>query len=110
MPHVAPFFRGISITVNCRLSQETSAEQLFDQFRNFYAECPLVQVLEGVPEIQKVANTNLTLVGGFAVDARDRTTVAVVSVIDNLRKGAASQAIQNLNLLCGFSSERGLLP
>jgi N-acetyl-gamma-glutamyl-phosphate reductase len=109
MPHVDPFFRGISVTVNLPLREATSADQLHAWFEDYYEACPLVDVIRGIPEIRQVRNSNRAAVGGFTVDERDGRTVAVVCVIDNLRKGAASQVIQNLNLMCGFPSERGLL-
>ena len=69
----------------------------------------MVAVQQDIPEIQQVVGTNQALVGGFCVDARSGRDVTLVCVIDNLRKGAASQAIQNLNLMCGLASEKGLL-
>ena len=109
MPHVAAFFRGISVTVNARLTESVTVEQLLTQFKSYYAGCDLVEVQQGIPEIQQVVETNKALVGGFCVDARTGRDVTLVCVIDNLRKGAASQAIQNLNLMCGLASEKGLL-
>lgn len=109
MPHVAAFFRGISVTVNARLTESVTGEQLLTQFKSYYDGCDLVEVQQGIPEIQQVVETNKALVGGFCVDARTGRDVTLVCVIDNLRKGAASQAIQNLNLMCGLASEKGLL-
>jgi len=109
MPHVASFFRGISMTVSFRLDRPVSPGQMASIYKQHYTDHPLTEVADGVPEIRDVAGTNRSRVGGFTVDPRDQTAVTVVSVIDNLRKGAASQAIQNVNLMCGFESCHGLL-
>lgn len=109
MPHVASFFRGISVTVDVELDQESDPDQLMTRFADFYSDHPLVQVSQTIPEIQQVAETNQAIVGGFAIDDRNQKKIAIVSVIDNLRKGAASQAVQNLNLMFGLESERGLV-
>ncbi len=109
MPHVASFFRGITITVNVKMADEIEETELLPLFEDYYKSFPLVQVTDSIPEIQQVAGTNRAVVGGFAVDPRDRRRVAIVSVIDNLRKGAASQAVQNMNLMFGFPSEKGLV-
>jgi N-acetyl-gamma-glutamyl-phosphate reductase len=109
MPHVAPFFRGISVTTHVVLRNPTTDSALSDQFEEYYSDQPLVEVTTSIPEIQQVAGTNLARVGGFTVDARDQSRIAVVSVLDNLRKGAASQVIQNLNLAFGLPMEHGLL-
>ncbi len=111
LPHVAPFFRGINMTVSLMLQQATSVEQLLMEFQEYYAAFPLVDVVPEIPQIRQVTDTNRAMIGGFTVDAReDRNRLAIVCVIDNLRKGAASQVIQNLNLMFGLPSERGLLP
>lgn len=108
-PHVSSFFRGISVTVKVSLAEPQTDEGLVSHFQDFYRDFPLVQATQEIPEIQQVAETNRAIVGGFAVDERDAREITVVCAIDNLRKGAASQLIQNLNLMCGYPSEQGLL-
>lgn len=108
-PHVAPFFRGITMTVHAQLVNAAKPNQLHKQFKEFYDAHPLVRVTDSIPEIQQVANTNNAMVGGFAVHPHDPRRVTIISVIDNLRKGAASQAIQNLNLMFGLKSHAGLM-
>ena len=108
MPHVGDFFRGISITLHVQLDKPADPVELFDRYRSFYQPHPLVEVTNRIPEIRQVAETNQAMVGGFSVDPRDETRIAIISVLDNLRKGAASQVIQNLNLMFGFDSEHGL--
>ncbi len=109
MPHVASFFRGISVTVDIELQEPTDVESLQDQYTQFYARHALVEVSQAVPEIKQVTNTNGAVVGGFHVNPTNPCRVAIVSVIDNLRKGAASQVIQNLNLMNGLESTHGLI-
>lgn len=107
-PHVAPYFRGITVTVQARLRGATSVEELTDLYRGAYAGCGLVSVLgERMPRVQEIAGRPDTEIGGLSVggDGRD---VAVVCTLDNLLKGAASQAVQNLNLAFGLESEFGL--
>jgi N-acetyl-gamma-glutamyl-phosphate reductase common form len=98
-PHVAPFFRGLSVTIHGTLKQPTDVTALFERYQQFYAEFPFVSISVDIPEIQQVANTNICQIGGFSIDLRDRRRFVVISVLDNLRKGAASQAIQNLHLM-----------
>ena len=106
--HVAPFFRGISVTVNVLLDAELDLKQIFERYDNYYRDFDLVTVQADIPEIRDVANTNQSLVGGFGVDERDRRRLSLVCVIDNLRKGAASQIVQNLNCMFGMNAEHGL--
>ncbi len=108
MPHVAAFFRGISLTLSLRLATPTSAEALAGIFAGYYAGEPRVKVLDGMPEVRGVQGTPDCHLGGFTVDERDPRRVTVVSVLDNLLKGAASQALQNLNLALGLDECMGL--
>lgn len=94
-PHVAPFFRGLSVTVNAELDAPIDAADAFALFDEYYARAPRISVREGPPEIRDVAETPDCHVGGFAVDP-ESNRLAMVSVLDNLLKGAASQALQNI--------------
>lgn len=108
-PHLLPVNRGILSTIYVRLNEPREAAGVERLFRKFYAAAPLVRVYEhgALPEIQAVAGTNYTDLG-FAVDAGSRRLI-VVSALDNLGKGAAGQAIQNMNLMFDFAAETGLL-
>lgn len=108
LPHVASFFRGISITVAAQLSKPSTAQELHEHFRAFYAGEPLVRVSAAMPEIPQVVQTAVAALGGFAVDKRDSRRVCLVSCIDNLLKGAASQAMQNVNLMLGLDELSGI--
>jgi N-acetyl-gamma-glutamyl-phosphate reductase len=107
-PHVAAFFRGISMTVSLQLKKAVTPGELFERYRHSYAAEPGVRVQEDIPEIRDVAGTPWVSIGGFNVDLRDPRRVTLVAVLDNLLKGAASQALQNLNLALGFDEWTGM--
>jgi N-acetyl-gamma-glutamyl-phosphate reductase len=108
-PHLLPITRGILSTSYVRLAEHRTLEEVSALYRNFYARAPLVRVYdEGrLPEIQAVAHTNYADLG-FALDVPTRRLV-IVSALDNLGKGAAGQAVQNMNLMYGFAEETGLV-
>lgn len=109
-PHVAPFFRGITYTLQATLTRPTTAEELRRVASDAYADAPLVSVVEEIPRVQAIAGRDGAILGGFTVDPARPTEVAMVCVIDNLRKGAAGQAVQNLNLALGCEETLGLHP
>lgn len=106
-PHLLPITRGILSTIYVRLAKPRSAEEVAALYHDFYSQAPLVRVLGTVlPEIQSVAYTNYTDIG-FSLD-RDGQRMIIVSALDNLGKGAAGQAVQNMNLMFGFEEETAL--
>ncbi len=110
-PHLLPITRGILSTVYLRLVSSRTLDQIVSLFRDFYAPAPLVRVYDDgtLPEIQAVAQTNYADLG-FALDPLPGATrLVVVSALDNLGKGAAGQAVQNMNLMCGFAEETALV-
>jgi len=109
VPHVAPFFRGITMTVSLSLLEPLGARDLRALYEQHYREAPLVRVAEGIPLVRDAAGHPHATLGGFAVDAGARRAV-VIATIDNLLKGAASQAVQNLNLAFGLPETLGILP
>jgi len=82
---------------------------LLDVFRTYYAADALIEILDEIPEIRNVTQKPTALIGGFTVDNRDARRVCVVACIDNLLKGAASQALQNMNLMLGFDEYTGIV-
>jgi len=110
MPHVAEFFRGISLTISFELDHETSAAKLQQHFNTSYAIEPRVEVCEEIPQLSSIQGTPDVRIGGFDIDVRDPRRGSLVVVLDNLLKGAASQAIQNLNLALGFDESAGISP
>jgi N-acetyl-gamma-glutamyl-phosphate reductase len=109
VPHVAPFFRGITMTVSISLLDAFGARDLRALYEQHYREAPLVRLDGGVPLVRDAANQPHATIGGLAVDEGARRAV-VVSTLDNLLKGAASQAVQNLNLAFGLPETTGILP
>lgn len=102
MPHVAAFFRGILMTVSATLDSDVDARALIE---SAYRDEPLVRVSDNAPWVSANAGQHIACVGGVA--QRDRQ-VTVYATLDNLLKGAATQALQNLNLACGFNEWEGL--
>ena len=108
LPHVAPFFRGISLTVAATLAAGTSAAETIERFSDAYADCPLIRVRSGIPEVRQVRGTHGVIIGGFTVSESDARRLSIVAVLDNLLKGAATQAVQNLNLAFGLEDLVGI--
>ncbi len=106
-PHLIPVTRGILTTTHAELRDDVSAEEARNCLASFYEEAPFVRVLDSIPEIKNVTYTNYCDIG-CAVDARAGKLV-LVSAIDNLVKGAAGQAIQNMNIQFGLPEQTGLL-
>ncbi len=108
-PHVASFFRGINMTIHCNLKRSWTEKELFEYFSNFYSNQPLIIVQQHIPEVKDVQNTYNSVIGGFAL-SDDGKQLSIICCLDNLLKGAASQALQNINLVCGFEQTLGLEP
>lgn len=107
-PHLVPMTRGILSTIYGSLQGVTEASRLRELFLEYYSEEPFIEVLpEGMlPRTKSVYGSNYCQLG-IHVDSRTNRVV-VVSCIDNLVKGAAGQAIQNMNLAVGFEEGAGL--
>ncbi len=109
VPHLLPINRGILSTMYIRLAKKADTASLVAAYRKFYEGEPFVKVyVDGkLPELKHVAHTNFCDIG-LRVDESKRLAV-VVAAIDNLVKGAAGQAVQNLNVMSGFDETEGLL-
>jgi N-acetyl-gamma-glutamyl-phosphate reductase len=101
-PHVAEFFTGINMTVQVTLKASHSSESLLTIYQNFYKDEPLVICQPNIPTIKQVVNTPNCLIGGFTT-SQDGKRATIIGCIDNLLKGAASQALQNINLALGLN-------
>ncbi|MBB3274707.1 N-acetyl-gamma-glutamyl-phosphate reductase [Pseudoxanthomonas sp. OG2] len=101
MPHVAPHFRGITMTVNLYLQQAVKRDDMRDLYGQRYAGEPLVRVTDDAPWVSRIAGRHGVEIGGFTV-APGGKRIVVVATLDNLLKGAATQAMQNLNRAFGF--------
>lgn len=106
--HLLPIPRGILSTIYVHLRQPVAVGELERCLRDFYDGCPFVRIFSPprLPEIQFSLHTNFCDLG-LALDA-DGTRLVLVSCLDNLLKGAAGQAVQNMNLLYGWEEEEGL--
>ena len=107
-PHLLPIPRGILSTIYVRLAKPATAEELERALREFYAGKPWVRVFGSarLPQIKFSVNTNYCDMG-FALSP-DGGRAVLVSCLDNLLKGAAGQAVQNMNLMFGFDEKEGL--
>ena len=107
-PHLLPIPRGILSTIYVKLAKPAAAEELERILREFYAGKPWVRVFGAarLPQIKFSVNTNYCDIG-FALSPDGRRAV-LVSCLDNLLKGAAGQAVQNMNLMFGFDEKEGL--
>jgi N-acetyl-gamma-glutamyl-phosphate reductase len=107
-PHVAAFFRGISLTIAVDLSAPVDVADLLERFRGVYGDEPLIGVDADIPEIASLSPRTGLRIGGFTVDERDAHRASFVVVLDNLLKGAASQALQNVNRALGLDELLGI--
>ena len=107
--HLLPLARGILSTIYVTLDQPRPAEEVEALFRKFYAGRPMVRIWPAgtLPELQHVAHTNFCDIG-LALDSSGSRLV-IVSCLDNLGKGAAGQAVQNLNHMLGIEEQTSLL-
>jgi N-acetyl-gamma-glutamyl-phosphate reductase len=96
--------RGIFVTAHLTLAEPTDGAALGERYRRFYAASPFVRIVEGSPSLQDVVGSNFCDV---AVAARGRQVIAMAA-LDNLVKGMAGTAIQNMNLMCGLEETTGL--
>ncbi|HEY6628521.1 MAG TPA: N-acetyl-gamma-glutamyl-phosphate reductase [Acidimicrobiia bacterium] len=108
MPHVHQAFRGLIVTANVPLSDETSSEEIRSRFENAYGAEPLIELQEGIPELKDGTNRLGVLIGGFNT-SEDGHHAVVVAALDNLLKGAAVQALQNVNLALGLPELAGIV-
>ncbi len=106
-PHLIPMTRGILATCYARLVAPISTTDLIARYEEFYHDAPFVSILsDGLPATKHTLGGNRCLIG-LAVDPRTQR-VTVVAALDNLVKGAAGQALQNMNLMCGLPETAGL--
>ena len=107
-PHLLPIPRGILSTIYVRLAQPGSIISIQSLYDEFYANAPLVRVRRSpaLPQIQHVVRTSFCDLG-FQLSP-DGKRLVIISCLDNLLKGAASQAVENMNLMAGFPQSEGL--
>src|SRR6266511_3437757 len=105
MTHSLPVARGIFASIYVALKEETTVDELYGQYSEFYGDSFFVRMVKGSPDINWVKTTNFCDIG-LAVRGRQ---VVVFSALDNLVKGAAGQAVQNMNVMFGLDEKSGLM-
>jgi N-acetyl-gamma-glutamyl-phosphate reductase len=108
-PHLLPINRGILSTCYLSLKGSKKEEEVLEIYQKYYHKAPFVRIFEppNLPEIKFVAGTNYCDIG-FSIDERTGK-IKIISVIDNLLKGASGQAVQNMNIMSGFPETCGLV-
>lgn len=106
VPHLIPMTRGILNTCYAPLTRPATIEELRSLYRKFYSDTPFTRVVDYPPATKYTLGNNMCLVYP-TVDERTNTLIAI-AVIDNLVKGAAGQAVQNMNLMCGWPEDTAL--
>ncbi len=101
MPHVAPHFRGLTVTTNLYLARPAKRDEIVARYHDRYDGERLVSVVDEAPWVSHIANRHHVEIGGFSM-AADGRRVVVVATLDNLLKGAATQAMQNVNRALGL--------
>jgi N-acetyl-gamma-glutamyl-phosphate reductase len=105
-PHLLPINRGIISTIYAKINPQFSLADIQNCLETKYEDEPFVRVIAGEPNIKDVVGTNFCVIA--AKQARVAGRVILVSVIDNLCKGASGQAVQNMNIIFGLDEKTGL--
>ncbi len=109
-PHLLPISRGIFSSIYCRIDTAEGGDiedDIIDIYNKFYKSSRFVKFMgKNIPHIKDTVGTNLCMIG-IIYDART-STMKIFSAIDNLLKGAAGQAVQNMNIMMGFDEDEGL--
>lgn len=109
MPHVGQWFQGISLTISIPIKKGSlkSFNEIKKVYQDFYQGETLVKIIDDVPLVKDIKGTHGVVIGGFKLnDAGDR--IVVCATIDNLLKGASTQAVQNMNLAMGYGEYDGI--
>ena len=104
VPHSGPFARGIHVTVQASLAKSLDTAQALRALKTYYQDCPFVRVGDSAPRVKDVATSNYSNLSAVT----NGNSIAVMSVVDNLNKGAAGGAIQWMNRLLGLAETAGL--
>lgn len=109
IPHLVPMTRGILVTIYAKQNQEIDREDILRYYKEFYRDDPFIRIREpgSYPATKEVYGSNYCDIG-IHVDERSGNII-FFAAIDNLVKGAAGQAIQNMNLMLGLREETGLM-
>ncbi|MEA3560642.1 MAG: N-acetyl-gamma-glutamyl-phosphate reductase [Candidatus Omnitrophota bacterium] len=109
VPHLAPVNRGILNTIYFKKAKKITLKNILSIFRDFYKDEPFVRIKTAgqFPQLKEVIETNFCDIGIWSEEISER--IIIVSAIDNLTKGAAGQAVQNMNIMFNFQETAGLL-
>ncbi|MTI65033.1 MAG: N-acetyl-gamma-glutamyl-phosphate reductase [Firmicutes bacterium] len=105
-PHLVPMNRGILATSYAKLTKKVNEEDIFNLYNKFYKDEYFIRIIKDLPETRFVKGTNICDIS-LRVDIRTKRVI-IVSAIDNLIKGAAGQAVQNMNIMFDFNENEGL--
>jgi N-acetyl-gamma-glutamyl-phosphate reductase len=107
IPHLVPLTRGIYTTIHADLAVTVTEAEVAHVYSEYYRNAPFVRIKKQIPQIKSVVHTNYCDIGLF-IEQRTNQLV-IVSVIDNLVKGAAGQAVQNMNIMFGLPETTALV-
>ncbi|GAM17390.1 hypothetical protein SAMD00019534_005650 [Acytostelium subglobosum LB1] len=106
MPHVGQFFQGITLTISMRLTRPVTKDEVVAMYKKHFQNEPLIKIdADGIPEVRANQNKHTVTIGGITVNGNH---LVVVTTLDNLLKGAATQALQNMNLCLGIDELEGI--
>lgn len=105
-PHVVNTFSGLMCTAHLTFKEPVSADEIKEAYKKYYSGT-FTKVVDSIPTAKDVTNTPWCHIGGFEAEKDDR--MVIISVIDNLLKGAATQAIENMNIMFGLDHKEGLV-
>lgn len=105
-PHIIPSIRGILTTAHIFTKTKMEQYKIKELYDKMYHKKPFIRLIDGIPSLSAVRGSNFCDIG-FEIDVHNNRIV-VISAIDNLVKGASGQAIQNMNIMCGFDETTGL--
>jgi N-acetyl-gamma-glutamyl-phosphate reductase len=108
VPHLLPVARGILETIALPVATGVDAARVKAVWRDVYGGCGAIRVEDHAPTLAEVVETDLLALAAFDNVGLERSTLTLVAALDNLGKGAAGQAVQNMNLMLGFESGRGI--
>ena len=107
IPHLAPVNRGIYTTITAGLSADSDIDSIYSFYDELYSECNFIRVTRQIPQLKNILQTNFCDIF-LEIDKRSNKLI-IISVLDNLLKGASGQAVQNMNIMLGLNETTGLL-
>lgn len=105
-PHLVPLNRGILTTIYCSATKKCTEKAIVEAYKNMYADEPFVRIRNSPPNVQAVRGSNYCDI--YPLYIKRTNQLVMLSAIDNLVKGAAGQAVQNMNIMFGFDERKGI--